>query len=380
MKRSLTVAFVAGLALASASPAAAVEIVDDDKVQCPSATHTTIQSGVDAASPNEQVQVCNGIYREQVTIAGPGKAGVDVLAKVIRGATIKAPNTDLPEPRALVHIDNASGAKIRRFIISGPGNGTVDSLRSGVLVENNADPGERPAQVLANLIQDIRDTQAAANENGDGVRVGRAFASTVGRATVNGNEIVRYQKTGVTVDGNGSFALVSNNTIRGLGLVTGGPVPAQQGIQIGRNAAADVNTNRISDNRFSGSSGEASFGILVFNTDRLQPNGARSRFKTNTVFNNDFGIFLQDARNQVLATNRVTSNGDPGAPAPDGGIGVFETGPGLGGGNTLIRNEARTNEGLDCEDGTTGSGTAGTGNTWTGNRGVDDVPAGICTP
>ena len=371
MKRSLSVAF-----------AAAVELVDDDNVQCPTATHQTIQDGVDAASPNEQVLVCNGIYREQVTIAGPTKNGVDVLAKVIRGATIKAPATPLPEPRALVHIDNASGAKIRRFIISGPGNGTVDSLRSGVLVENNADPGEKPAQVLLNLIQDIRDTEAAANENGDGVRVGRDFAGTVGRAVVNGNEIVRYQKSGVTVDGDGSFALVSNNTIRGLGLVTSPvtPVPAQQGIQIGRNAAADVNTNRISDNRFSGSGGEASFGILVFNTDRLTPTGARSRFKTNTVFNNDFGILLQDASNQLLETNRVNNNGDPGSGAPDGGIGVFETGPGLGGGNILRSNDARTNAGLDCEDGTTGSGTAGTGNTWTGNRGIDDAPPPICAP
>ncbi len=357
------------------------------RCRCPTATHQTIQAGVDAASPNEQVLVCNGIYREQVTIAGPTKNGVDVLSQVIRGATIKAPATPLPEPRALVHIDNASGAKIRRFIISGPGSGTVDSLRSGVLVENNADPGEKPAQVLTNLIQDIRDTEAAANENGDGVRVGRDFAGTVGRATVNGNEIVRYQKSGVTVDGNGSFALVSNNTIRGLGLVTSPvtPVPAQQGIQIGRNAAADVNTNRISDNLYSGDTGDpttqpTSFGILVFSTDRLTPTGARSRFKGNTVFNNDFGIILSDARNQLLETNKVNSNGDPNTAAGDGGIGVFETGAGLGGGNILKSNDARNNAGLDCEDGTRGSGTAGTGNTWTGNRGENDAPTAICAP
>jgi len=337
---------------------------------------------VDAASPNEQVLVCNGVYREQVTIAGPSKNGVDVLSQVVRGAIIKAPATPLPEPRALVHIDNASGAKIRRFIISGPGSGTVDSLRSGVLVERNADPGEQPAQVLTNLIQDIRDTEAAANENGDGVRVGRDFAGTAGRATVNGNEIVRYQKTGVAVDGAGSFALVSNNTIRGLGLVTSPltPVPAQQGVQIGRNAAADVNTNRISDNRFSGSSGESSFGILVFFTDRLTPTGTKSRFKGNTVFNNDFGIILFDARNQLLETNRVNNNGDPDTAAEDGGIGVFESGPGLGGGNILRSNDARSNAGLDCQDETTGTGTAGTGNTWTGNRGVDDAPPPICAP
>lgn len=365
-----------------AVPASATELVDNDKVQCPTATHTTIQAGVNAASPNEQVLVCNGVYREQVTIEGPAKNGVDVLAQTIRGAVIRAPSTPLAAPQALVHVDNASGAKVRRFVIQGPGSGTVDTLRSGVLVENNADPGEQPAQVLTNLIQDIRDTEAAANENGDGVRVGRDFAGTRGRATVNGNEIVRYQKGGVVVDGDGSFAQVASNTIRGLGLNTSPitPVPAQQGIQIGRNASATVTTNKITDNRFSGSGGEASFGILIFNTDRLTPTGAKSFYKGNQVSSNDIGVVLQDARNQNLETNRVVSNGDAGTAAPDGGIGVFETGPGLGGGNILRSNEARTNEGLDCEDGTTGNGTHGTGNTWIGDRGVDDVPTTICTP
>ena len=52
------------------------------------------------------------------------------------------------------------------------------------------------------------------------------------------NEIVRYQKGGVAVDGAGSFGLVSGNVIRGLGPITSPitPVPAQQGIQIGRGA------------------------------------------------------------------------------------------------------------------------------------------------
>jgi parallel beta-helix repeat protein len=375
-----------GMALAAlaagAGPAAATETVDDDGVQCPSATHTTIQGGVNAASPNEQVVVCNGVYREQVRIEGAAKNGVDVLAKTTRGATIKAPSTPLTDPESLVYINNVSNAKIRRFIIAGPGPGTVDSLRHGVLVENNADPGEKPAQVLFNLIVDIRDTEAAANEEGIGVRVGRNYAGTKGRAVVNDNEIVRYQRGGVVVDGDGSYALVSRNIIRGLGLLTSPvtPVPAQQGIQISRNGAADVATNRISENQYSGSGGDASPGILVFNTDRLTPAGTKSRYKTNTVTNNDYGILAQDSRNQNFETNHVRSNGDTGTVAGDGGIAIFETGAGLGGGNIFKGNDARTNAGLDCEDGTTGGGTAGTGNTWTQNRGADDNPAAICAP
>lgn len=365
----------------SAAPASATELVDDDGVQCPTATHTTIQSGVNAASPGEQVLVCNGVYREQVHITTDG---VDVAAKVVRGATIKAPSTPLSAPESLVYIDGASNAKIRRFIIAGPGPGTVDSLRHGVLVENNTDPSDLHARVESNLIQDIRDTDAAANEEGVGVRVGRNYAGTTGRAVVLKNEITRYQKGGVVVDGPGSFALVSGNTIRGLGPITSPitPVPAQQGIQVGRGAGADVNTNRISSNQYTGV-GYESFGILVFNTtlakDPRIPTLV-SRLRTNTVFGNDIGIYLQDVKNQLIDSNRVTQNGDPSSPASDGGIAINETGAGVGGSNRFKNNQARTNDGLDCEDGTSGSGTGGTGNIWTGNRGVDDSPAAICSP
>ncbi|HEX5911196.1 MAG TPA: hypothetical protein VFY44_11940 [Thermoleophilaceae bacterium] len=386
MRRSL-LAFslaVLGSALGGA-PAMATELVDNDKAQCPSAAHTTIQAGVDAASANEQVLVCNGVYREQVTI---DKDGIDLVSKVTRGATIKSPVTALSGPEALVHVDGGSNVKVRRFTIAGPGPGTVDSLRQGVLVENNNAAGVKEAQITDNLIQDIRDTEAAANEEGVGVRVGRAYANTSGRASVLRNTIIRYQRGGVVVDGDGSFAAVATNTITGLGLLTSPvtPVPAQQGIQVGSGtaysasprleAAADINSNRISLNQYSGGGGEASIGILVLGTDLAKdPRSARvSRIQSNKVFKNDYGVYLLDVENHLIRSNRVYENGDSGTAAPDGGMGAFETSPGAGNNNRFDRNDARTNDGLDCEDGTSPL------NTWTGNRGVDDSPSTICAP
>lgn len=43
-------------------------IVDDDKLECPSATFTSIQAAVNAASPGDQIIVCKGVYVEQITI------------------------------------------------------------------------------------------------------------------------------------------------------------------------------------------------------------------------------------------------------------------------------------------------------------------------
>src|SRR5262249_49947383 len=46
-------------------------VVDDDKVECPNATFSTIQAAVDAASPGDEIRICKGVYVEQVSIRKP---------------------------------------------------------------------------------------------------------------------------------------------------------------------------------------------------------------------------------------------------------------------------------------------------------------------
>ena len=43
-------------------------LVDDDKVQCPTAAYTAIQAAVNAAKSGDVIRVCPGTYREQVVI------------------------------------------------------------------------------------------------------------------------------------------------------------------------------------------------------------------------------------------------------------------------------------------------------------------------
>src|SRR5689334_14363270 len=73
-----------GGALFAATPAhaAATLLVDDDGVQCPTATFTTINAAVAAASDGSTVQVCAGTYNESVVtskalIFKGAQAGVD---------------------------------------------------------------------------------------------------------------------------------------------------------------------------------------------------------------------------------------------------------------------------------------------------------------
>jgi hypothetical protein len=52
-------------AAASADPPPGALFVDDDLIDCPHASFTSIQAAVDASSPNDTIKVCPGTYREQ---------------------------------------------------------------------------------------------------------------------------------------------------------------------------------------------------------------------------------------------------------------------------------------------------------------------------
>src|SRR5436309_6845189 len=66
----VAVAVLACLATVGIGPTRAANtlVVDDDHVQCPAATYTTIQAAVNAANAGDTVKVCAGTYHELVTV------------------------------------------------------------------------------------------------------------------------------------------------------------------------------------------------------------------------------------------------------------------------------------------------------------------------
>src|SRR5215470_13581988 len=53
------------------TPRGAQLVVDDDKVECPGAGFSHIQDAIDAASPDDEIHICKGIYVEQIKIGKP---------------------------------------------------------------------------------------------------------------------------------------------------------------------------------------------------------------------------------------------------------------------------------------------------------------------
>jgi hypothetical protein len=350
-----------GLAGATSSPGDGPNmfIVDDDHAQCPNAAFSRIQDAVDAAPPGAQIKVCPGTYPEQVRIT---KNDLTLFSLVPLQAVIQAPAV-MTYPNSIVTVTGATGVSIRQFTISGP-YVAVDPGACAGLTDRHT--GVRiidgSATIYGNHITRVRDINPAlfGCQDGIGVLVGRQFEGQVGTAILRNNQIDLYQKGGVVVDNAGSYAWVTQNEISGEGLTN---ITAQNGVQVGRGAAADVDHNDISRNQFVRAlSTDTASGVLLFETD------AHVSTDHNDVFQNGVGIDVdENAIGLTIAHNDVHEN-------INDGIGAFEDSSN----NLISYNKAFNNTPFDCYDETAGPYPPGTANNWLHDMGLSQNRPGLC--
>ncbi|HLY85727.1 MAG TPA: right-handed parallel beta-helix repeat-containing protein [Gaiellaceae bacterium] len=134
----------------------------------------------------------------------------------------------------------------------------------------------------------------------NGTQHGNAIYYTNSSGTISGNTVSLYQKNGITAV-NGSSVTISGNTVTGQGPVT---YIAQNGIEVGSGASATVSGNTVSDNAYSGTNDASLGGILVFGGPCFGSAYTTGvSVTTNTLTNNDVGIFLYNADATCLATS-----------------------------------------------------------------------------
>jgi nitrous oxidase accessory protein NosD len=351
---------------------------------CANPGYPTIQSAVDAARRGDTINVCPGMYREQVAVETPAKSNLVVRSVVPLAARIQAPAVMETVHGDLVRIDaGARDVTLSGFVIAGPLPDTLFcalQLRSGVRVKGNSS-----ASIRFNRITEMRSANPVFQgcQNGFGIAVGRAFdvpvPGQVGQATIVGNVVDQYQKGGIYVDNVGSRVTIEANLVAGDGP---SDVIAQIGIQINRGASALLRGNAVRDHAYFPpvlpcvpfATCVAATGILVFDTD------AKIVVHRNDLHRNQDGIAVFTAYGNAFSKNRIIgdipASSVPGAPFGTGIFAAADTAD-----NQIVGNFVRNHIEHDCEDDSVGRyRPAMVANIWRDNDGLMQNRPGLCRP
>jgi parallel beta-helix repeat protein len=276
-----------------------VLLVDDDRVQCPAATFTSIQDAINAANPGNLIRVCPGTYREQLSIdkslSIEGDNGAILLPS---NMTANATSSSGAPIAAAILVKEAAHVEIEGLIVDTVNSGITQCSPDlmGILYQNSSGIIEHNA---------VRNTKLSASLNGcqsgEAILV-QSFGNEASKVSINDNSIHDYQKNGITGNELGTEVTITSNVVTGLGPTTGA---AQNGVQIGFGARGSVLRNVVSDNVWSPcvSLENCAFnatGILIFQSDDV-------RVERNSVSANQIGIYV-GGRQDDVESNEISNS------------------------------------------------------------------------
>src|SRR5271167_1923840 len=244
---SFALVLILGWALALPAPALPTFhsqlVVDDDKVECPTAGFTRIQDAINAASPGDEIHICKGIYVEQITIHKPLDIDADNGA-ILMPSNMQANTTSLfdgsPIATALL-VAETNGVSISGLTVDGANNAISECAPDlvGISFQNASGMLERVA---------VRNFKLAASLNGcqsgSGIFV-QSGSGGVSKVEIEHCTVHDFQKNGITADEQGTVTVIRRNVVTGIGATTGA---AQNGVQIGFGAAGSILENVVTNN------------------------------------------------------------------------------------------------------------------------------------
>lgn len=290
------------------SHAATLTVAKDNTV-CPHATYTSIGAAVAAAGNGDQIEICPGLYPEQLQLTRP---------ITLRGVNANGINRVLVQPttmtnlgalpyQAVISAVNTKDVVIEGLAIDASQN-AVTGCTTGLSVihfYNSSGSVSRNALSGAKL-SDPSSCAALFPGNGFGIEVDTAAGQTgTFSVSINGNTIHDFTRDGILAYGAGVKADIDRNTIAGAGPSAG---TFQFGVFIANGAVGEVSQNMISQ----GNCGSIDFldcvnvrseGVVFRNV------GDGSVVDGNIITNAQSGIFLNGA-NRARITNNVIMNID----------------------------------------------------------------------
>ncbi len=209
----------------------------------------------------------------------------------------------------------ASGVKLGGLFTVDGSKDTDGNLWAGI----RAIEGALNCTISGNTVENIINGPAATNV---GIQIGTSLVSgsiATGSGTISGNTILNYQGAGVLVDGNGSAATISGNTITGRGTANAGV--NEYGIEVNGydnkhnpgSTQFNISGNTITGNTESGGSGAphnpnpTSAGVFIY-FDNV---ASQSHITGDTLTGNDDGVLVQSSNTSndlMVDGNTVSGN------------------------------------------------------------------------
>jgi nitrous oxidase accessory protein NosD len=273
------------------------KLVVSNTAACPHAQYTKIQDAINAASPGDEIVICNGIYAEQLSINKSLDIDADSGAFLVP-ASIQQNATSLATGNAIaaaVLVSGATNVSISGLTVDGINNGITECAPRliGVYFQNSS--GSLRHAAIRNFT-----LGAALNacQSGTGVFLESGGGQT-SDVEISDCSIHDYQKNGITANESGTTAKIHNNVVTGIGPTPGA---AQNGIQIGFSAGGAIRENVVANNVWSPCTAVAS--CLAVATDILVTQSDNVRVTDNTAGISQVGIFV-DGNNAEVRNNKV---------------------------------------------------------------------------
>jgi hypothetical protein len=262
---------------------------------CSSPGYTTVQAGINAAAPGEQVNVCTGTYTEQIEIEKAVK-----LTQAQGGVTLQMPSNPAPSKTGCDTEAGVEPGQIDEVSVCTKGDVTISGLKivalapietcagglNGIFVAGGATLTASGDQIVgaSTTLNSFKGCQ-----HGLAVEVGNHHAGEIGHAKLESDAISGYEKNGPTATNPDSTLLVKGSVITGEGPSA---FIAQNGIEVAFGAKGTVSDTTISGNECevagvcsSTSLEEQATGLLFFGA------AAGSKVSGSTISGNDIGAY-----------------------------------------------------------------------------------------
>ena len=173
-------------------------LVDDDKVQCPTATFTSIQAAVNAAKSGDVIRVCAGTYPEQVVIdkalSVQADNGVIIIPRNVIANSAGAASGEATA--AIILVQNAGNVQLQGLIVDGSANGITSCSPNliGILYQDAS------GSIEHNAVRNVRLASSLPGCQSGGAIVVESSASGQSNVTIADNSVDGYQKNGITAN------------------------------------------------------------------------------------------------------------------------------------------------------------------------------------